>query len=203
ETDGSTERAIQTVKAYLRKYVNYAQDNWARLLPSAELAYNCHDSASTGVSPFFLNHGYHPSPITLTEQPRDLRGRSPRSPTEQGDAIFQTLRRAADWAQSAMALAQQRQEDHANRHRGPANQYRRNDKVWLNLKNISTDRPSRTLGERAAQFRVIEPIGSHAYRLDTPPGIHDVFHTSLLRPAATDPFPSQTTHEPQNPAITR
>ena len=46
-------------------------------------------------------------------------------------------------------------------------------------------------------------MGSHAYRLDTPPGVHDVFHTSLLRPAARDPLPSQTTNEPQNPGIIR
>ena len=48
---------------------------------------------------------------------------------------------------------------------------------------------------------VIEPISSHAYRLDTPPGIHDVFYTSLLRRVATDPLLSQTIHEPQPLAI--
>ena len=34
-------------------------------------------------------------------------------------------------------------------------------------------------------------MGSHSYRLDTPPGVHDVFHTQLLRPDASDPLPSQ------------
>ena len=183
--------------------MNYAQDNWVKLLPSAKLAFNCHDSVTIGVSPFFLTHGYNPSPLSVTEEPRNHENQSPRSPIEQAEAIVQNLRRAAEWAQSAMALAQQRQEDHANRYRGPAFQYYPRDKVWLNLKNISIDRPSRTLGERAAQFTVIEPVGSHAYRLDTPPGVHDVFHTSLLRPAARDPLPSQTTNEPQNPALIR
>lgn len=199
ETDGSTERAIQTVKSYLRKYVNYAQDNWASLLPSAELAYNSHDAASTGVSPFFLSHGYNIEPLDLVDEPRHQT--TSRSPIQRAESIVLKLRDARDWAQSALAIAQQRQEDHANRSREPATQYHPGDRVWLNLQNIATDRPSRTLDHRAAQFTVLEPVGSHSYRLDTPPGIHDVFHTSLLRPAARDPLPSQTIHEPQPPAI--
>jgi hypothetical protein len=46
---------------------------------------------------------------------------------------------------------------------------------------------------------VLEAIGSHAYRLDTPPGIHNVFHVSLLRPATDDPFPSQSNGDYQPP----
>ncbi len=39
--------------------MNYQQDNWALLLPLAEFAYNNAASATTGVSPFFANKGYH------------------------------------------------------------------------------------------------------------------------------------------------
>ena len=35
ETDGQTERTNQTLEAYLRHYVNNAQDNWVSLLPMA------------------------------------------------------------------------------------------------------------------------------------------------------------------------
>jgi len=37
--------------------------------------------------------------------------------------------------------------------------------------------------------------------LDTPTGIHNIFHTWLLRPAADDPFPSQKQVDWQPPAI--
>ncbi len=43
--------------------------------------------------------------------------------------------------------------------------------------------------------------GSHTYRLDVPPGIHDVFPTRLLRPVRSDPLPGQVVREPQPPGI--
>jgi hypothetical protein len=51
----------QTLEQYLRIYCNYQQDNWSKLLPLAEFAYNNTPNATTGVSPFFANKGYHPS----------------------------------------------------------------------------------------------------------------------------------------------
>jgi hypothetical protein len=60
ETDGQTERTNQTLEQYLRMYANYQQDDWYRLLPLAEFAYNNANSETTGVSPFFANKGYHP-----------------------------------------------------------------------------------------------------------------------------------------------
>src|SRR5215813_4462204 len=61
EGDGQTERTNQTLEQYLRVHCNYQQDNWADLLPLAEFAYNNAPSATTGISPFFANKGYHPN----------------------------------------------------------------------------------------------------------------------------------------------
>jgi hypothetical protein len=61
EGDGQTERANQTLEQFLRIYCNYQQDNWSELLPLAEFTYNNAPSATTGVSPFFTNKGYHPN----------------------------------------------------------------------------------------------------------------------------------------------
>ena len=75
------------------------------------------------------------------------------------------------------------------------------DKVWLNLKNVKTDRPSKKFDDRNGKFTVREVINSHTYRLDIPPGIDNVFYVSLLRPAGTDPLPSQVVIDTQPPAI--
>jgi len=61
EGDGQTEHTNQTLKQYLHVYCNYQQDNWSELLPLAEFAYNNALSATTSVSPFFTNKGYHPN----------------------------------------------------------------------------------------------------------------------------------------------
>ena len=37
--------------------------------------------------------------------------------------------------------------------------------------------------------------------MDTPPGIHNVFHASLLKRAAADPFPNQCQDDLRPPAI--
>ena len=61
EGDGQTEHTNQTLKQYLHVYCNYQQNNWSELLPLMEFAYNNTPSATTGVSPFFANKGYHPN----------------------------------------------------------------------------------------------------------------------------------------------
>ena len=47
ETDDQTERTNQSLEAYLRHYVNYAQNNWVSLLPMAQLALNNNASETT------------------------------------------------------------------------------------------------------------------------------------------------------------
>src|SRR5882724_893840 len=61
EGDGQTKQTNQTLKQYLRVYCNYQQDNWSELLPLAEFAYNNTPSATTGITPFFADKGYHPN----------------------------------------------------------------------------------------------------------------------------------------------
>jgi hypothetical protein len=197
ETDGATERMNQVVEDYLRAFVSYAQDDWKPLLPAAQLAINNRTATSTGLSPFFASHGYHVDPIRVEEPLR----RSGLTPREQGEAFVARLKEGTEWAQAAMATAQEQQEWRANAGRQPADQYKVKDKVWLKLKNVKTDRPTKKLDWLNAKYTVTELIGTHTCRLDTPPGIHNVFHVSLLRRAGNNPLPSQVNDDTQPPAI--
>lgn len=147
-----------------------------------------------------MTHGYNLDPLgsRLTENPRQTD--DPRTPIQRAENMVTKLKDATDFAQMAMASAQQLQEEYANRNRDPAEQFNIGDKVWLDLRNIKTDRPSKKLDARQRKFTVMEKIGSHAYRLDIT-GVHPVFHVRLLRPAAADPFPSQITDSGVPPAI--
>src|ERR1700739_1728142 len=52
-----------------------------------------------------------------------------------------------------------------------------------------------------AKYTITKVISSHAYQLDPPPGIHNVFYTMLLRRAAEDPLPSQKRDDWQPPSL--
>jgi hypothetical protein len=188
-----------TVETYLRSYVCYDQGDWDKLIPIAELAINARTSSATGVSPFFLTHGYDLSPFNLTE---DLPEQSAnQSPIQIGENIARTIKEAMDWAKASLAYAQQEAERHANKKRAPAPTYKPGDKVWLNLRNIRTERPCKKLDWKNAKYTVTKLIGTHALQLNTPPGIHPVFHVDLVRLANKDKLPSQIQDDSQPPPI--
>ena len=109
---------------------------------------------------------------------------------QKGEAIVSKLRDTLTWAQSLMAAAQSLQKEYVNHYCQAAPAYKVGDKVWLDLQFINTDQPNKKLNIHHRKFTVLDRIGSHVYWLDTPTGIHNVFHTWLLRLAVDDPFPS-------------
>lgn len=195
ETDGATERFNAVIEAFLRTYISYDQSNWFSLIPHCELAINSRASTATGLSAFFLDHGYDLEVIQLSEPVID---RSGTNEIAKGERIAKKLADAHDFALVMLANAQERYERYANVHRQAAPEYRPGDRVWLNYRHMKTDRPSKKLDALHGKYTVLEKVGTHAYRLDTPPGVHNVFHTWLLRPAAENPLPSQIV-PPTNP----
>ena len=92
-----------------------------------------------------------------------------------------------------MAVAQEAQERHSNTRHLVGDEFRLGDRVWLKLKHVKTTRPIKKLDWIALPYQVLACIGTHAVQLDTPPGIHPIFHVSLVKNAAEDPLPFQLT----------
>ena len=49
------------IEQYLQHYINYEQNDWVTFLPMAQFAFNNAVHSITGETPFYMNHGYHPS----------------------------------------------------------------------------------------------------------------------------------------------
>ena len=100
-----------------------------------------------------------------------------------------------------MAFAQKKQQNSTNRTRQAAPIYKEDNPVWLNLKSIHSMRPYKKLDWLHARYRVLEIPSSHTVKLDTPGDIHPIFHIDLVRPAASDPLPTQVIDDSRPPPI--
>lgn len=186
ETDGQTERMNQTLEQYLRHYVNYAQDNWAALLPMAQLALNNQRSDTTRTTPFFSNFGRNPN---LFGEP------SSHPQAERAMIATENLKDLHKELENRILDSQQAIAGPRNAKRKMAPQLKKGDKVYLLTKNLKTRRKTKKLDQvKVGPFLIDEQRGPVNYRLTLPPDakIHPVFHVSLLEPADAE-TPCQTT----------
>lgn len=170
------------------------------LLPIAEFAANQSPSATTGMSPFFLNKGYDPR--MSFSAPRQLPG-STRQRIQFGKAssIAISMEDILHKARLAMSLSQKRATEQTDKSRKLC-EYTAGDLVWLSTRHVNTERPSKKLDDKMiGPFKVLSQHGV-SYRLELPSSmkIHDVFHASLLRRAPAQPLPGQLA-EPQGPVV--
>jgi len=186
EGDGQTERSNQTLEQYLRIYCNYQQDNWADLLPLAEFAYNNAPSATTRVSPFFANKGYHPNISVYPE--RDMTSARACDYAVDLELLHQYLR-------EEMANAQLRYQGPADAKRTPAPDFKVGDQVYVKAKYFWSTRPSKKLSEKnLGPYTIIAQVGSLSFTLRLPDSmhaVHPVFHVSQLEPAIPNTIPDQ------------
>ena len=191
EGDGQTERTNQTLEQYLRVFCNYQQDNWYTLLPLAEFAYNNTPSATTGISPFFANKGYHPN---LTIHPeRDLASSRAKDLVVDLDELHQELK-------TTIAEAQLRYQGPADAKRMPAPTFIIGEKAYVKSKFFRTTRPSAKLSDKNfGPYEILAKAGSHSYTLrlpDTIRGHHPVFHVSMLEPETPNEIPNRVQSPP-------
>src|SRR5260221_9117392 len=136
EGDGQTECANQVLEQYLWTYMNYQQGNWGTLLPMAEFAYNNTTNAMTGVSPFFMNKGYHLE-FTVDLQADTL------------SAEVQTFMADLECTQAELkeniAQAQERYWKNADKHRAEAPELKVGDQAYVKAKFFRTRQPSKKL----------------------------------------------------------
>ena len=157
QTDDQTKRQNSTIEAYLRAFTNIEQNNWARLLPMAEFAYNNAKNASTGFTPFELNCRYHPR-VSYEE---DL---DPRSKSRTAEELSSELQELMTVCQQNLHHAQELQKRAHDKGVKPRS-YAPGDKVWLSSKHLKTKRNRKLEAKFLGLFRVLHPVGKQAYKL--------------------------------------
>lgn len=176
QTDGATERLNQELEQYFRAYCNRNQNNWARLLPFAEIAHNSREHSATKQIPFVLLHGYPPNwPAVITAA-----SQVPRAAER-----LKEIQHAREEANAAQLIAIEAMKQSHRSFGAQGSNFQKGDRVWLEGKNLKTQYPSAKLApKRHGPLDVLEVLGNGTYRLELPRTwrIHPVFHASLLTP---------------------
>ena len=160
QTDGQTKRQNNTMEAYLRAFVNFEKDDWARLLLMAEFAYNNAKNASTSYMLFKLNCEYHPR-VSYEE---DL---DPRLHSRTAEELSSELQELMTVCQQNLHYAQELQKRGHNKGVTPQS-YAPGEKVWLSSKYLKTKRNRKLEVKFLGPFRVLHPVGKQTYKLELP-----------------------------------
>ena len=181
QTDGQSEREIQTLTTVLRSYVNAMGDDWDEYLPALELALNSKVQASTGASPHYLVYGTEPR-LPVDCMLDELRPSASRHPVV-GDRLSR-MKAALAAAFDRTELAQARQKRAADRHRRLM-ELKPGDLVMLSTEGLQLRSGTHKLTQRyIGPFKVTDVVNANAVTLELPEqleALHATFNISRLK----------------------
>ncbi|GJU58631.1 putative reverse transcriptase domain-containing protein [Tanacetum coccineum] len=185
ETDGQSERTIQTLKDMLRACVIDFGKGWEKHLPLVEFSYNNSYHASIKAAPFEALYGRKcRSPVCWAEV-GDVQLTGP-------EIIHETTEKIVQIRQRLCKAARDRQRSYANVRQKPL-EFQVGDRVML---KVSPRKGVIRFGKRGklnpryiGPFKILERIGLVAYKLELPEelsNVHSTFHVSNLKKCLSD-----------------
>ena len=185
QTDGQSERTIQTLEDMLRACVMEFKGSWDNYLSLIEFAYNNSYQSSIGMAPY-----------------EALYGRKCRTPVcwdEVGERrligleIVQDTTEKVNMIRELLKIANDRKKSYADNRRRDL-QFEIGDQVFLKIspwKGVLRFGKQGKLSPRyIGPYEIVSKVGPVAYKLKLPPElsrIHDTFHVSMLRKYIPDP----------------
>ncbi|XP_075486269.1 uncharacterized protein LOC142525869 [Primulina tabacum] len=185
QTDGQTERTIQTLKDMLRACALEFSSNWSTHLPLIEFAYNNSYHSSIGMAPY-----------------EALYGRKCRSPLYWdevgekalvGPELVQMTVDKVKIVREKLKAAQDRQKSWADLRRRPV-EFHVGEKAYVKVSPmrgvVRFSKVGKLNPRYVGPFEILERVGTLACRLALPPSmsrIHNVFHVSQLRKYIPNP----------------
>ncbi|GJU52168.1 putative reverse transcriptase domain-containing protein [Tanacetum coccineum] len=184
ETDGQSERTIQTLEDMLRACVIDFRKGWERHLPLVEFSYNNSYHASIKAAPFEALYGRKCRSPVCWAKVGDVQLTGPEIIHETTEKIVQI--------QQCLQAARDRQRSYANIRRKPL-EFQVGDRVML---KVSPRKGVIQFGKRGklnpryiGPFKILKRIGPVAYKLELPEelsNVHSTFHISNLKKCLSD-----------------
>ncbi|KAI3750829.1 hypothetical protein L2E82_21683 [Cichorium intybus] len=184
QTDGQSERTIQTLEDMLRTCVIDFGGSWEDHLPLVEFAYNNSYHSSIQMAPYEALYGAPcRTPTCWTEV-----GEKPLA----GPEIVAQTEEKIKQIRENLKVAQNRQKQYTDKRVKPI-EFQVGDMVMLKVSPwkglIRFGKKGKLSTRFIGPFRISQRVGAVAYRLELPDelhGIHDVFHVSHLRKTLFD-----------------
>ncbi|KAA0051482.1 putative retrotransposon protein, identical [Cucumis melo var. makuwa] len=185
QTDGQSERTIQTLKDMLRACVLQLKGSWDTHLPLMEFAYNNNYQSSIGLAPYGALYG---RPCRTSVCWNEVGERKLVGPE-----LVQITTNNIKLIRENLRIGQDRQKSYADKRRRNL-EFQVGDQVFLKLSPwrgvIRFGRKGKLSPRYIGPYQIMERVGPTAYRLELPielARIHDVFHVSMLRKYIPDP----------------
>ena len=179
QTDGQSERTIQTLEDMLRACVLDFQKGWNTYLSLVEFAYNNSFHSSIGMAPYEALYGRKCRSPILWDEMGERKFLWPELVQRTGEAVEKIRKR--------ILTAQSRQKSYTDVRRRKL-EFNVGDKVFLKvapMKGVMRFGKKGKLSPRfIGPFEILERVGKVAYKLALPPSlasVHNVFHVSMLK----------------------
>ncbi|KAI3786520.1 hypothetical protein L1987_40263 [Smallanthus sonchifolius] len=184
QTDGQTERTIQTFEDMLRACVIDFGGNWDSHLSLIEFSYNNSYHTSINMAPFEALYGLKCRSPIFWDEIGEAQITGPELIQETSDKIIQI--------RDNIRVARSRQKSYADKRRKPL-EFQVGDLVLLKVspwKGVIRFGKNGKLAPRyVGPFKILERIGKVAYKLELPPSlgnVHPTFHVSNLKKCLAD-----------------
>ena len=185
QTDGQSERTIQTLEDMLRACVMEFKGSWDTHLALMEFAYNNRYQASIEMAPFEALYGRKCRTPVCWDEVGERRLIGPE--------LVQITSEKVKVVRDNLKIARDRQRSYADNRRKDL-KFKIGDRVFL---KISPWKGVLRFGKRGklspryiGPYEIVSKVGPVAYKLKLPPElsrIHDTFHVSMLRKYVPNP----------------
>ncbi|GJY04837.1 putative reverse transcriptase domain-containing protein, partial [Tanacetum coccineum] len=185
QTDGQSERTIQTLEDMLRACVLDFGGSWDVHLSLVEFLYNNSYHSSVRCAPFEALYGRKCHSAIMWAEVREGQLIGPELVQETTEKILQIKDR--------LQATRDRQKSYADKRRKPI-EFSLGDFVLLKVSPwkgvVRFGKKGKLAPRLVGPFEIVEKVGHVAYRLDFPEelnGVHDTFHVSNLKKCLADP----------------